>query len=82
MTWCAARRSRPAAHVEYRGQWPAASGWPVDQRHAYLGDLTVADALLDRLVHNSYRLVLKGEFVRRNMSLNQTMATPSRAIGR
>lgn len=26
---------------------------PVDQWHAYLGDRTVADAILDRLVHNS-----------------------------
>jgi len=33
---------------------------PVDQWHAVLGDRTVADAILDRLVHNSYRLVLKG----------------------
>ena len=38
---------------------------PLDQWHAYLGDRTVADAILDRLVHNSYRLVLKGESMRR-----------------
>jgi DNA replication protein DnaC len=38
---------------------------PVDQWHAYLGDRTVADAILDRLVHNSYRVVLKGESMRR-----------------
>lgn len=38
---------------------------PVDQWHAYLGDRTVADAILDRLVHNSYRLVLKGESMRK-----------------
>lgn len=38
---------------------------PVDQWHAYLGDRTVADAILDRLVHNSYRLVLKGESLRK-----------------
>ncbi len=34
---------------------------PVDQWHGYLGDRTLADAILDRLVHNSYRLVLKGD---------------------
>lgn len=38
---------------------------PVDQWHAYLGDRTVADAILDRIVHNSYRLALKGESMRR-----------------
>ncbi len=38
---------------------------PVDQWHAYLGDRTVADAILDRLVHNSYRLVLTGDSMRK-----------------
>lgn len=38
---------------------------PVDQWHAYLGDRTVADAILDRLVHNSYRVILKGESMRK-----------------
>jgi len=38
---------------------------PVDQWHAYLDDPTLADAILDRLVHNSYRLVLKGDSMRK-----------------
>lgn len=37
---------------------------PVDKWHAYLGDRTVADAILDRLVHNSYRLALSGASMR------------------
>jgi DNA replication protein DnaC len=37
---------------------------PVDRWHAYLGDPTLADAILDRLVHNAYRIVLKGESMR------------------
>jgi len=41
---------------------------PLDQWHAYLGDRTVADAILDRLVHNSYRLTLKGESMRKQRS--------------
>ncbi|HLS57245.1 MAG TPA: IS21-like element helper ATPase IstB [Zeimonas sp.] len=49
---------------------------PIDQWHAYLGDRTVADAILDRLVHNSYRLTLKGESMRRRRSAS---ATPSRS---
>lgn len=33
---------------------------PVDRWHDYLADPTVADAILDRLVHASHRLALKG----------------------
>lgn len=38
---------------------------PVDQWHRHLDDPTLADAILDRLVHNAYRLDLKGESMRR-----------------
>ena len=54
---------------------------PVDQWHAYLGDRTVADAILDRLVHNSYRLVLKGESMRRHKTVALKPSAPSRAKG-
>jgi len=54
---------------------------PIDQWHAYLGDRTVADAILDRLVHNSYRLVLKGESMRRHKTVAQKTTTPSRSKG-
>jgi DNA replication protein DnaC len=50
---------------------------PVDQWHAYLGDRTVADAILDRLVHNSYRLVLKGESMRKRRSVTTTAVNAS-----
>lgn len=33
---------------------------PVEKWHDYLGDPTIADAILDRLVHNAHRLKLKG----------------------
>jgi DNA replication protein DnaC len=49
---------------------------PVDQWHAYLGDRTVADAILDRLVHNSYRLVLKGESMRKRRASTSASASP------
>jgi DNA replication protein DnaC len=55
---------------------------PIDQWHAYLGDRTVADAILDRLVHNSYRLVLKGESMRRHRTVTTSPTTPSRSRGR
>lgn len=38
---------------------------PVDQWHDRLSDPTLADAMLDRLIHNSYRLELKGESQRK-----------------
>jgi DNA replication protein DnaC len=38
---------------------------PVEQWHTYLEDPTLADAILDRLIHNSYRLALKGESMRK-----------------
>lgn len=55
---------------------------PVDQWHAYLGDRTVADAILDRLVHNSYRLALKGDSMRKQRTGALKSPAPSRAKDR
>ncbi len=41
---------------------------PVDQWHHIIGDPTLADAILDRLVHNAYKINLKGESMRKNKS--------------
>jgi DNA replication protein DnaC len=38
---------------------------PVDHWHEIVGDPTLADAILDRLVHNAYRINLKGESMRK-----------------
>jgi DNA replication protein DnaC len=38
---------------------------PVDRWHEYLADPTLADAILDRLVHNAHRLTLCGESMRK-----------------
>ena len=46
---------------------------PVDKWHQYLGEPTLADAILDRLVHNAYRINLKGESMRKK-SANLTGA--------
>lgn len=37
-----------------------ASQLPVDTWHEHLGEATIADSILDRLVHNAHRLALKG----------------------
>jgi DNA replication protein DnaC len=38
---------------------------PVDHWHEMIGNPTVADAILDRLVHNAHRLILKGDSMRK-----------------
>ena len=38
---------------------------PVEHWYAYLNDPTLADAILDRIVHGSHRLALKGESLRK-----------------
>ena len=45
---------------------------PVDTWHAYLGEPTLADALLDRIVHHSHRIELKpkGESLRKTLPPN------------
>jgi DNA replication protein DnaC len=41
------------------------SQMPVDHWHEIIGNPTLADAILDRLVHNAYRINLKGESMRK-----------------
>lgn len=41
---------------------------PTDQWYAAIGDNTLADAILDRLMHNAHRLPLKGESMRKVMA--------------
>jgi DNA replication protein DnaC len=48
-----------------RGSTIITSQLPVDHWHEIIGDPTIADAILDRLVHNAYRLTLKGESLRK-----------------
>lgn len=42
-----------------------ASQLPVANWYDVIGEETVADAILDRLVHTSYRIELKGESLRK-----------------
>jgi DNA replication protein DnaC len=38
---------------------------PVASWHAQIGDPTIADSILDRLVHNAYRIEMNGESMRK-----------------
>lgn len=42
-----------------------ASQLPIEHWHQCLGDSTVADAILDRLIHNAHKVVLRGESMRK-----------------
>jgi len=50
-----------------RGSTIVTSQPPVDQWHEAIGDPTLADAILDRLVHNAHRLTLTGDSMRRKI---------------
>ena len=41
---------------------------PVEHWHDIIGDPTIADAILDRLVHNAYKINLKGESMRKKQT--------------
>jgi DNA replication protein DnaC len=41
------------------------SQMPTAHWHEQIGDPTVADSILDRLIHNAYRVELNGESIRK-----------------
>lgn len=53
-----------------RGSLILTSQLPVDKWHQWIGDPTVADAILDRIVHRAYHFNLKGESQRKKRSIH------------
>jgi len=49
-----------------RGSTIVTSQLPTQHWHEVIGDPTLADAVLDRLLHNAHKVVLKGESMRKN----------------
>ncbi|CAO0821414.1 hypothetical protein DFAR_2320002 [Desulfarculales bacterium] len=41
---------------------------PVDQWHETINDPTLADAILDRLIHNAYKINLTREPMKKNLA--------------
>ena len=68
----------PLAESERRDFWEIAedryqtrsmiltSQLPVSRWHEQIGDPTLADGILDRLVHNAHRIEMRGESMRKN----------------
>ncbi len=48
---------------------------PVEHWHETIGDGTIADAILDRLVHNAHRIKMKGESMRKRRAATKDPLT-------
>lgn len=60
-----------------RGATIVPSQFPVDHWHQVLGEPTLADAILDRLLHNAYKITLRGEAMRkRHAAVKNDVPTP------
>ncbi len=57
-----------------RGAMLLTSQIPVDRWHDLIGDPTIGDAILDRIVHNAHRIQLRGESLRRKKAQEAIMA--------
>jgi DNA replication protein DnaC len=58
-----------------RGSLIIASQLPFENWHETLPDPTLADAIMDRIIHNSYRISLKGESMRKVAANKQITTT-------
>lgn len=55
---------------------------PVENWHTAIGEATIADAILDRVVHNGHRIDLKGESMRKKRSTINKTTTEMKETGR
>lgn len=51
---------------------------PVENWHEMIGDGTLADAILDRLVHNAHKIKMKGESMRKRRATTKDPLTKTR----
>jgi DNA replication protein DnaC len=56
-----------------RGSTIITSQVPIENWHEVIADSTIADAVLDRLVHNAHRLALKGDSLRKITAQRATL---------
>ena len=48
---------------------------PVNKWHDIIGENTIADAILDRIVHDSHRIDMKGESMRKRLTIKKQEST-------
>jgi DNA replication protein DnaC len=53
---------------------------PVEHWHESIGDPTLADAILDRLIHNAHRINLKGGSMRKKLKLDSNLYLCKRSV--
>jgi DNA replication protein DnaC len=51
-----------------KGSLLITSQLPFDRLYDVVGDPTLADAIMDRIIHNAHRIELKGESLRRSQT--------------
>lgn len=64
-----------------QGSTLIAAQLPVKHWHETIGDPTLADAILDRLIHNAYTITLKGESMRKQKAHDLTNLTDANSSG-
>ena len=69
----------PAIGVNFARRNTVTSQLPVEHWHEAIGDPTLADAILDRLVHNAHRLKLTGESMRKAAARNTALDLSAQA---
>jgi DNA replication protein DnaC len=52
---------------------------PPDHWHEYIGDPTLADAILDRLLHNAHKIHLEGKESMRKQAASDHQQPPSKS---
>ena len=62
-----------------RGSTIVTTQLPINHWHEMIPNPTIADAILDRLIHNAHRLTLKGESMRKAAAKRTGLDTPTRA---
>ena len=63
------RKVGDAGRIRYeQGSTLITSQLPLSTWHDVIGEPTFADAILDRIVHNAYRLELSGQSLRKTMA--------------
>jgi len=55
---------------------------PIEHWHDYIGDPTLADAILDRLLHNAHKIHLEGESMRKRDISNEKKTAGKKQKGR